>query len=497
MNNAQSLKEKVVKGSVIVLVMTLLGSFFAYLIRILYSRTLTIEDYGLFYAVLAMFGIATAYIDLGFGYSMVYLLPKYLKVKDYAKAWNIFIHGLVIPAIMSVVVATILAISAPFLAKNYFKIAGSENLIYIFCIYIVTSTVLNTLSQIYTGLQKPKYYSSITVSKWLLIFVFSQLFFLFKFSNVIYYAIAWALAHIATTIIFLYLLYLHHPFLTGNKIILEGKTLKLIWVFAFPALIESVMYSFVILTDTFFLTLFRGVREVGIYNIIYPIASISMMLLNPLNGLILPLVSHLMEGEKDKLTYLVEKVLEITPFIGVYFALFKVMFPSSVVGLIFGSKWLGLVEFPLTIIALGVIGLLMSIILGTILIGTGRIRERLKIFAFVGIFHVIFNAIFIWKMGVLGVAITNSLVGLSLSILFARIIRGIIPFEAPYMFYIKLLIFASLAYLIVKITAINPQNWFEFVAAGMIYTMIFAIFGFILKVYDKRILFMILPKKNE
>ena len=139
----------------------------------------------------------------------------------------------------------------------------------------------------------------------------------------------------------------------------------------------------------------------------------------------------------------------------------------------------------------------MSIILGTILIGTGRIRERLKIFAFVGIFHVIFNAIFIWKMGVLGVAITNSLVGLSLSILFARIIRGIIPFEAPYMFYIKLLIFASLAYLIVKITAINPQNWFEFVAAGMIYTMIFAIFGFILKVYDKRILFMILPKKNE
>lgn len=496
MKDTQSLKEKVVKGSVIVLITTFLGSFCAYLIRILFSRTLSVESYGLFYSALALVNIATVYIDLGFGYSVVYLLPKYIKSKNYSKAWNVFIHGQTVSLTMSVVVAVILATLASFLAKNYFKISGSENLIYIFCIYLISSTFLSGLSQIYTGLQKVKYYSSINVLKWLLILVFSILFFLFDFPNIIFYAIAWSLAHIVTAAIFLYLFLLRHRFLTKNKIVLEGKTLKYMWSFALPSLLESVIYSFVVLTDTFFLTLFRGVREVGIYNIIYPIASISIMLLNPVNGVILPLVSHLMEGERDKLTYLVNRILEIVPFTGLYFALFIVMFPSSTVGLIFGNKWLGLVELPLTIIALGSVGLLMAVILGTVLIGTGKIRERLKIFTFIGIFHVIFNAIFVWQFGVLGVVITNSLVGLSLSILFAKIIRGIIIFKVPIRFYLILFVFSSIFYLCIKFAKINPQNWFEFIGSGVIYTIIFIALGFILKVYDKKLLFMLLPGKK-
>ena len=121
MNNPQSLQEKVVRGSVVVLMMTLLGSFCAYLIRILLSRTLTVEDYGLFYATLSVVNIATSYIDLGFGYSIVYLIPKYIRLKNYTKAWNIYVYGQVISLTMSVAVSGTLAISAPFLAKKRTK----------------------------------------------------------------------------------------------------------------------------------------------------------------------------------------------------------------------------------------------------------------------------------------------------------------------------------------------------------------------------------------
>lgn len=492
---AQSLKEKVIKGSTIVFFMALVGSLFAYLIRVLFSRTLSIENYGLFYAALGLFSMVSVYIDLGLGYATIYLLPKYIKSKNYAKAWNIFVHGLTISLIMSVTISILLVLIAPFLAKNYFRISGSENLIYIFCIYLVLVTILNGLSYIYISLQKEKYYSSINVSKWLLIFVFSALFFFFNFPNVLLYAIAWAAAHLVTVIIFTVLFYRKHSFLTENKIIWEKKILKTLWSFALPSFLESMIYSLVILTDTFFLTLFRGVREAGIYNVIYPIASISIMLLNPINNMILPLVSYLMEGEKDKLTYLMNKVLEIVPLAGLYFALFIVMFPSSVIVLVFGTKWSGLGEAPLMIISLGCIGLLLSIILGTILIGTGKIRERLKLLAFTGLFYVLFNAIFIWKFGIYGVVITNTLMGISLSIMFLKVLRKEILFKIPYQFYFKLSLFSFLLYILVRLTKINPHTWVEFIAAGVVYTVIFILFGYVVRVYDKRLLLLIISNR--
>lgn len=496
MDNPGSLKERVIKGSIMIFIMASFGSIFAYLIRVLFSHTLTIENYGLFYAALSLFAMVSIYIDLGFGYATIYLLPKYIKSNDYSKAWNIFVHGFTVSLVMSVVVSIALVILAPFLADNYFKVKGSENLIYIFCTYLVSLSVLNGLSQVFTGLQKEKYYSSINLIKWFLILAFSGFFFFFNLPNVLFYAGAWATAHLVTAIIFILLLYKNHSFLTKNKIVWEKKVLKTLWLYALPSFLESIIFSSIILTDTFFLTLFKGVKEAGVYNIIYPVASVSIMLFNPLNNLILPLVSHLMEGEKDKLTYFLNKVLEVIPFAGLYFALFIVMFPSSIIALIFGTKWYGLAELPLMIIALGGVGLLLSIILGTVLIGTGKIRERLKLLTFVGLFYVISNAFFIWKFGIYGVVITNTLLGLVLSILFLRAIKKVISFQVPYLFYLKLSAFSIILYIVVRYVRINPHTFSELILSGVIYTLIFALLGLMLKIYDKKLLSLILPTRS-
>lgn len=496
MTNVQSLQEKVIKGSFIALVLALLGSIGAYLVRILYSHSLTVESYGLFYATFGLFSLVTAYNDLGFGYSIVYLLPKYIKSKNYSKAWNVFVYGQAISLTMSITIAIIMAFLAPFLAKYYFKTAGSENLVYIFCIYQVSLTILTGLIQLFSGMQKEKYYSSITTSRWFLTFVFSLLFFLFNLPNVIFYAIAWASGHILTAIVFLVLLYYRHPLLTKNKIVWDVKILKQMFSLAFPVLLESLVYSIVMITDTFFLTLFKGVRVVGIYNIIYPLASISIVLFIPINSLLLPLVSHLMEGEKDKMKFLMKKILEIGPFVGLYFALFIIMFPSAIAGLIFGQKWLGLIETPLIILSLGAIAMLMSGILGTIISGIGKIKEKLKVTTITTIITATLNAILIWQYGILGVVITTGSVAIVLCILFTRIIKTSISFQIPYWFYLKLLIFASSAYVIVKFTKVSPQNWLELISLGITYTIIFIIFGYMLKIYDKKLILMVLSRKS-
>lgn len=492
---ASTLQEKILKGGIVVLALAFLGSLCAYLIRILFSRTLSVEDYGLFYAVFGLFSIITAYIDLGFGYSVVYLFPKEIKIKNYAKAWNIFIYGQAISLTMSVVASICFIISAPFLAQNYFKKPGSEILIYIFCIYLISFTVINGLIQIFTGFQKEKYYSSIAFSRWLLTLIFSFLFLKFGFSNIVYYAIALCLGHILTALIYFFLLLKKYTFLIKHKIVWQKSIFIHMLSFAFPSLMETIIVSLAVLGDSFFLTLFKGVRVVGVYNIIYPLASIPLVLINPINGLLLPLVSHLMEGEKEILKSLMEKILQVAPFIWLYFTLFTILFPSSIVGLIFGQKWVGMVEVPVTILSIGVLAMLMNGILGAITLGIGKVRAKLKMAIFTAVISIILNGFLTYYWGVLGTVIAASVMAFIVSFLFGRIISSAISFRIPYLFYTKLLFFSFIIFILVKVTGIYPKNWFELIIIGLIYSMIYVIFGYILKIYDRKLLLMILPKR--
>lgn len=497
MGKSKTFAERMIRGGSIVLILAFLGSVFAYLIRILLSRTLSVEDYGLFYAVFGLFSIITAYTDLGFGYSVVYLFPKQIKFKNYSKAWNIFIYGQSISLTMSAIACIFFIALAPFLTQKYFKVPGSEILIYIFCAYLISFVIINGLIQFFTGFQKELYYSSIAFSRWFLTLIFSLLFLLLGFSNIVYYAIALSLGHILTFLIYTFLLIKRYTFLTKYKIIWQNSVLKQMSSLALPSLLETLIVSANVLGDNFFLTLFKGLREVGIYNIIYPLASIPIVLINPINGLLLPLVSHLMEGEKEMLKYLMEKLLQVIPFIWLYFALFTITFPSSIVGLIFGQKWIGLIEIPVTILSLGILPMLMNGIFGAVALGAGRVKDKLKVAAVTTTISVFISGFFIYHFGVLGAVITASATAFMVSFLFIRIVHSVIPFQIPYKFYFKLLIFAFIVYFLVKPTGFYLKGWLELVTSGLVYSIIYFVFGYATGVYDKKLILMILLKSKR
>ncbi|MDO8610907.1 MAG: oligosaccharide flippase family protein, partial [bacterium] len=90
MENPKKLTQRIFKGSAIVLFFAILSSPIGYLLRIFYSQTLSIENFGLLYAVLALFTTLATYNDLGFGYSTSYFIPKYFKKKYYQKCWLLY-----------------------------------------------------------------------------------------------------------------------------------------------------------------------------------------------------------------------------------------------------------------------------------------------------------------------------------------------------------------------------------------------------------------------
>ncbi len=491
-----SLQEKIIKGSFAVIILSLLGSVCAYLIRILLSRTLSIENYGLFYAVLSFFSIISVHIDLGFGEAITYFVPKYLKSKRYKELWNTFIYGQVIQIVVSVLISVVLIIVAPYLSSRYFRIVGSETLIYIFCAFLIINSLLNSLSQIFTGLQKIKYYSSINILRTALVLFFSSFFLIIGLNGPIFYALSWVFGYFLTTILFLYLLWSKHPLLTENILSWNKNIFNTMYKYALPAFATTLVYSLLVSSDTFLLTLLRGVIEVGIYNVIVPIASISIIFLSPLNLILFPLVSTLMEEEGEKINYLVSKIYQLVPFVGIYFALFIILFPSSIVSLIFGQKWLDFSIIPLSILSLGYIGIIMSSILGSIILGTGRVKERLKILVVVAVLNVSLNVILIWYYGILGAVISSSLVAVILCIFFTRIIKTTANFQIPYLFYGKLSLFSVFLFFIIRLIGFAPKNWTELILSGVVYTTVFVILGFLFKIYDKKVIELILPRKN-
>ena len=202
MQSSNNLLERVIKGSSIVLLLTFLVTPLGYLIRTFYSRTLSIEDYGLFFAVNTFFNLIAIYTDLGFGYTVSYLIPKHLKSGDHGSVWNIFRYYQMIQILTTILVSAILFLSAKYLAVNFFKMESAVNLIYISCIYLLAVSFFNTLVQLFIGLQKEKYYASMNLVRLFFTLSFSIIFFLFDLPNIIFYSIAWVIGYSLAAVIY-------------------------------------------------------------------------------------------------------------------------------------------------------------------------------------------------------------------------------------------------------------------------------------------------------
>lgn len=497
MSSPTTLSEKILKGSFAAIIFTLIGSILAYLIRVIYSRTLSIESYGLFYAVFGLFSILSTYADLGFGEAIAYFIPKHFKKKRFGKLWNTFLYGQIIQIGVSVGLSIAIVAFTPFLAANYFKIPGSELLIYIFCIFLILNGFLNGVNQIFTGLQKVKYFSTINTLKNFLIFTLSLGAVFFGVHNINTYGLIWVLSYTVTVSVYLYLLWTRHPFLTANKFVRSSKFLSSLIKYAIPAFITTFIYSLMTASDIFFLTLFRGVADVGVYNVIVPIASTGIIFLAPIHNILLPLTSYLMEGEKGKLGDILTLVYKMVPFVGVYFALFIMMFSEAVIRLIFGEKWTALATFPLFILTLGYVFLLLGNILGTIALGLGRTKERLNILLAVGILNVVFDGFFIWKYGLFGSVIMDSAAAITLVVIFTFMIKKYVNFKIPYSFYMRLFFFSSLIFLSSKFINIKPHNLEMLILDGIIYSFVFAVVGYSCKIYNKEMIYLLIPQKTK
>jgi len=497
MSKTINLTERILQGSTIVIFFTALTSILSYGLRILYSHLLTIEEYGLFYAVINLSGAIILYSDLGFTYSASFLIPKYILRKDYLKSWNAYKYSQLVGVGATSIIAIMLTILAPWLSSQYFKTAQAQNLIYIFCIYLIANSFVNTQHALFVGLQQEKYYSSIQAVRIFLTVLLTLLFWVFWGRDLNVFAFIATASYLLCGLIFTFLIYKKNAFLQNLKLRWDSNLFKQMYTYAIPTLLASSVYSLIIFSDTFFLTLFRGIEEVGVYNIALPLASIPLIILSPFANFLFPLISHLSEKNRGKITLIMDSILRIIPFAALYFALFISMFPSQPILLLFGEKWSGPTEFPLSILSLGYIPATISFFFTTVVMGLGNTKQRLKALTVVALVSFGLNAPFVYYFGIAGAAVAACIIHLTSVLFLGRIIKSNIAFNYPYKLYLKLILFSISLYVLVKLTHFEPQSLPLYLLTGLTYTLIVTLFGLSLKLMNYVSIKQIFTKRNE
>lgn len=483
MKPQKTLTQRILKGGLTVILFTSLAPPVAYVVKMLYSRSLSIEMFGLFYAMLAFFGLLASFTDLGFGYCLTYLVPKYFKKKDYKNCWNVYKYSLFIGLAAALFISILTVISAGWLSDYYFKVPEAKTLIYVFIVFLIAGNISGTIEKFFIGLQQEKYYSLMQPVRMLLALGGSVIVWLSDNSNIYYYSASWALATVIVTLIFSLIIKARYGYLI-SKTRWDGKLFKLMYKYALPSFLTTFILTFVGSISVIFLTSLKGVREVGIFEIVLPLASMSSLILAPINTFLMPLISHLMEGEKEKVRLLLEMALKLIPFVAFYFALFIVLYPAQPIGMLFGEKWVSLAKSPLIILSFGVIISQTSIFLSTVVVGIGKVKERLSALLIIAPINVILAYFLISKYSVLGVTISVSIIYLISVYMYAKIIAKSINFRFPVLFYFQLLIIGTVFYLVVNISSFYPANLIQYLVTGMIYTLIISVIAYFLKLFD-------------
>lgn len=473
------IKKRIIRGGSIILLFNTLALPIGYFIRLLYARTLSIEQYGLFYAVVSFFFILTTYNDLNLGYSVIYYLPKYLQKKDYKSCWNLYVYNQIVSVVVTLIFSCLVIFLAPFLVSHYFKVWYALPLIYAFVLFLLANSVVSSIHNVFYGLQQEEYYSLKEFLRLFFTILFSIALWLFRLDSLYSYALAWSIAYVLIAVVYVIILLKKNIYLI-NKITWDPYLAKKMLAYSLPTLVTTVIATFAT-ADIIFLTIIRGVKEVGIYNIILPIVSISGILLTPISSFFYPFISHLRETSKEKTSQIIGQLLRYVPFVVLYFSLFIFLFPNASVSLLFGAKWASYTRLPLQVMCIGSIFLYLFNYMSIISLGFGLVKQRLVISVITTALHIVISFALINSFGILGAVIANLIYYVISTFAYAILLRKKVVFKFPLLFYGKIVLFAGILFLLSSAMHLQPTDWPQFIGLGFLYTIIMACFALYLK----------------
>ncbi len=300
--------------------------------RIVIGRLLSPDAYGEVSIGLALLTITVTIALAGCSQGVSRFIPRYDNAEDQRGVW---VSGLILTAIFSLVISAVMFVSADVIAANLFETDEAVTLIRLLALALPFVAGFRIAVATIRGFENTVYPMAIQN-------FFYPLFRIALITVLLLAGMAIAVVGIA------YLLAAILAFLLANVLLRRVMRLrgeyqthtKELLVFSAPLIVSTVVGVMLTTTDTLMLGFFRSSYEVGMYDAAYPIASGLTVVLGAFGFLYLPIVSRLdADGERGAIDDIYATTTKWVYVITFPAFLLLVVFPHDVITFVFGESY--------------------------------------------------------------------------------------------------------------------------------------------------------------
>ncbi len=384
----------------------------AYIIKIIFARNLTLEEFGLLYSIIGFYLMLSIFVNWGLPQTFNYYGVKYFEQNNYKKFNNLIYFSFIFQSIITIVLIILIIILNKYLESTYFSYENSNKYLLGFIIYFIFLNLNANLKHIYISLGEVKKFKTIEINILLSSIILIPIILLN--SNIISAIIILTIPQIIVFIYYFILL-----FKINNKIkIVKNKicTLENKKILSYSTNIFLGVAALLLITriDIIIITKFIGVVEVGIYEVIFSISMIIATLILPILQVLFPNISKY-EKEVKIVRSMIFKSYSLIIFLSLIIITPIFIFSEEIISFLFGNSFVNFsIETKIMIIAIFFYIIFQSNF--SILSGLNELKKRNLILLIGGTLNIILNILLIKKLGFIGVFISTLIVFIFLSI---------------------------------------------------------------------------------
>ncbi len=474
-----------VRGAAIVFTVSILAAFLGYVVRLILAKNLSLEEFGLFYAVYAFLALLGVFKTFGFDRALVKFIPEFKHQEKPSLIKSSIIYVSVIQFITNSIIILGIYLFSSYLSVHFFHNPNADLVLKLMAIAFFIDNFVYVVKYSFQGFQKMALFAGIDVVRMLLIIALVLIGFKLNY-GILSPAVAYILA--PSILLFVYtpiLLKKIFPEFSASKLIFDNNLLKRISKYSIFVLATTVGAVVLNYTDSLVLTYFRSLKEVGLYNIASPTAKLLTYFPIAIMNIMIPLASELWTKKRfDLLKAGIESLYKYTIIVILPLVLVMFSFAELIINVFFGKEFL-LAANALRILSIGMVFSTLYGVNVSFFSGIGKPEITSKIVYSGAVFNLIFDIILIPFLGIEGAAITTSISFLIMMIYGLLKMKSMINIKFPFLIWSKSLaaglLFVLSIFLLKKFIILNV--WFEtsiiLLISGAIYLSLILLFNIV------------------
>lgn len=429
-----------VRGATIVLVISLVAAFLGYVVRFVLARNLSVEEFGLFYAVFSFLGLLGVFKSLGFDKALAKFIPEFLGKKEHGSVKGIIFLSCGIQFITNILILLVVYLLSDYLSTHFFKNEAATTIIVWLAIAFFLDSFLQVLKFAFQGFKNMVLFSGIDVVRMIALVVLI----LFGFHKG-YGLLSPVIAYIVTSAVllpFFYLLFTRkvYPLFSTTKARLNRKLSRKVRKYSLYVMATTVAGVVLGYTDIMMLTHFTTLTAVGLYSVALPTAKVLLYFPRAFGGILLPLTSELWNKKNDVvLRSGIEALLKYSFVAIIPIVLAMLSFSNEIINVLFGKQYVAAAP-ALEILSIGMVfgtlvGVSVNVLNG---IGQSKLNSLTVYSAAVGNFFL--NLLLIPLLGFMGAAIATTISYGIMLVVGMAFMKKHVTFSFPFVLWGKTLV---------------------------------------------------------